>query len=71
MSDVMWKGELKGNIATDSLEGAKAYGIGPVSFLKGEIVLLSRPLDGSFEDAEVNLKLPKLAEVSVFRLFQT
>ena len=39
MSDVMWKGELKGNIATDSLEGAKAYGIGPVSFLKGEIVL--------------------------------
>ena len=30
-----------------------------------------QPLDGSFEDAEVNLKLPKLAEVSFFKLFQT
>ena len=39
MSDVMWKGDLIGKIATDSLEGAKAYGIGPVAFLKGEIVL--------------------------------
>lgn len=39
MSDVMWKGDLTGKIVTDSLEGAKAYGIGPVSFLKGEIVL--------------------------------
>jgi acetolactate decarboxylase len=39
MSDVMWKGELKGNIATDSLEGAKTYGLGPLAFLKGEIVL--------------------------------
>ena len=28
-------------------------------------------LDGSFEDAEVNLKLPKLAEVSFFKLVQT
>jgi hypothetical protein len=31
----------------------------------------SRTLDGPFEDAEVNLKLPKLAEVSFFKLFQT
>ena len=28
-------------------------------------------LDGPFEDAEVNLKLPKLAEVSFFKKKQT
>ena len=40
MKDVMWKGVLKGKIATDSLNGKKAYGLGPVEFLKGEVVLL-------------------------------
>ncbi|MEN8857083.1 MAG: acetolactate decarboxylase [Flavobacteriaceae bacterium] len=39
MKDVMWKGALKGKIATDSLKNKKAYGLGPVEFLKGEVVL--------------------------------
>ena len=39
MRDVMWKGDLKGKIATDSLNNKKTYGIGPIEFLKGEIVV--------------------------------
>ena len=40
MRDVMWKGELKGKIATDSLNTEETYGLGPVEFLKGEILLI-------------------------------
>ena len=39
MSDVMWKGDLKGKIATDSLNNKRTYGLGPIEFLKGEILL--------------------------------
>lgn len=39
MKEVMWKGALKGKIATDSLKQKKAYGLGPVEFLKGEVIL--------------------------------
>lgn len=39
MRDVMWKGDLKGKIATDSLNSKQTYGLGPVEFLKGEIVV--------------------------------
>ena len=39
MSDIMWKGDLKGKIATDSLNNKRTYGLGPIEFLKGEILL--------------------------------
>jgi acetolactate decarboxylase len=39
MRDVMWKGDLRGKIATDSLNSKTTYGLGPIEFLKGEIVL--------------------------------
>jgi acetolactate decarboxylase len=39
MRDVMWKGDLKGKIATDSLNNKETYGIGPIEFLKGEVVV--------------------------------
>jgi len=39
MRDVMWKGDLKGEIATDSLNYKETYGLGPIEFLKGEIVV--------------------------------
>ena len=39
MRDVMWKGDLKGKIATDSLNNKVTYGLGPIEFLKGEIVV--------------------------------
>jgi len=35
----MWKGDLKGKIATDSLNSKETYGLGPIEFLKGEIVV--------------------------------
>lgn len=40
MSEVMWQGQLKGQIATDSLNTKNAYGLGPLEFLKGEILLI-------------------------------
>ena len=39
MRDVMWKGDLRGRIATDSLNNKETYGLGPIEFLKGEIVV--------------------------------
>ena len=35
----MWKGDLKAKITTDSLNNKATYGLGPIEFLKGEIVL--------------------------------
>lgn len=39
MRDVMWKGDLKGKISTDSLSQYNAYGLGPVEGLTGEVLL--------------------------------
>ena len=40
MKNVMWKGELGGSLSLDSLSGTKGlYGLGPLSYLKGELLL--------------------------------
>ena len=39
MRNVMWFGDLEGKIATDSLSANTAYGLGPIEYLKGEILL--------------------------------
>ena len=39
MRDVMWKGDLSGKISTDSLNHPNAYGLGPIEYLKGEVLL--------------------------------
>ena len=40
MRDVMWKGELGGRIALDSLAGRSGYyGLGPLAGLRGELLL--------------------------------
>ena len=39
MRNVMWLGDLKGKISTDSLNSNTAYGLGPIEYLKGEILL--------------------------------
>jgi acetolactate decarboxylase len=42
MRNVMWKGELHGTIDLDSLQQAEnLYGLGPVEFLAGEILILN------------------------------
>ena len=40
MSTVMKQGQLNGQIATDSLNTDGAYGLGPIEYLQGEILLL-------------------------------
>jgi len=39
MRDVIWKGDLSGKISTDSLSRPNAYGLGPIEYLKGEVLL--------------------------------
>ncbi|WP_242092274.1 acetolactate decarboxylase [Aestuariivivens sediminicola] len=39
MRDVMWKGELAGKISTDSMNHPTSYGLGPIEYLKGEVLL--------------------------------
>jgi acetolactate decarboxylase len=40
MRDVMWKGDLTGKISTDSLNHPNAFGLGPIEYLKGEVLLI-------------------------------
>lgn len=41
MKDVMWKGELKGKIFLDTIKDKQhLYGIGPVEYLSGEILII-------------------------------
>jgi acetolactate decarboxylase len=41
MRNVMWKGQLEGTIALDSLTGSgKYYGVGPLEFLRGELLMV-------------------------------
>lgn len=41
MKNVMWKGELSGKIDLDTISNkAHLYGLGPVEFLRGEIIIL-------------------------------
>jgi acetolactate decarboxylase len=39
MRDVMWKGDLAGKISTDSLSNPNTYGLGPIEYLSGEVLL--------------------------------
>lgn len=41
MKNVMWKGELQGNISLDTIfNKAHLYGLGPVEYLSGEILII-------------------------------
>lgn len=40
MRNVMWKGELAGVIKLDTLTKKNLYGLGPIDYLKGEIMVL-------------------------------
>ena len=35
----MWKGDLAGKISTDTINAPTAYGLGPIEYLQGEILL--------------------------------
>lgn len=62
MRDVMWQGKLAASIRLDTLDIEHAYGLGPVAYLKGEILLLdgiayrSTVLDDKTMQVENNFK---------------
>jgi acetolactate decarboxylase len=60
MKNVMWKGQLDGNIALDTIaQKTNLYGLGPVEYLAGEILIL----DGkSFKSTVVSDTTMKVEE---------
>lgn len=40
MRDVMWLGQLQGKLSTDTITQKNAYGLGPMAYLKGEVLVL-------------------------------
>ena len=64
MRDVMWKGDLKGKIATDSLNNKETYGLGPIEFLKGEIVVFEGQSYVSKVVDSISHKVSKVPSVS-------
>ena len=60
MRNVMWLGDLEGKISTDSLNSNTAYGLGPIEYLKGEILLFegqtyeSKVIDSLQHKVELN-----------------
>ncbi|MDX1908682.1 MAG: acetolactate decarboxylase [Bacteroidia bacterium] len=57
MRDVMWKGELGGNLRLDTLlPQAHLYGLGPVAYLTGEILILDGKSYRSTVAADASIK---------------
>lgn len=70
MKDVMWKGELHGKIYLDTLsDRSDLYGLGPLEYLKGEIMVLDgisyqstvRPEGKILVDENSNIRAPFFA----------
>ena len=59
MSNVMWKGELSGKIDTESLTAENTYGIGPIEYLRGEILVFDGEAFISYVDENEELKVEK------------
>lgn len=63
MKNVMWNGELESSISFDTLEKDNLYGLGPLSFLQGEIlvndgkVYVSRVISDAEMSIEVNTEV--------------
>lgn len=59
MKDVMWKGELEGRIHLDTISNKNhLFGMGPIEFLSGEIIVLNGRAYYSFidQDNDVHVK---------------
>jgi len=61
MRDVMWKGDLTGKISTDSLNHPHAYGLGPIEYLKGEVLLFEGQ---TFISKVIDSVAPQVAQVN-------
>jgi acetolactate decarboxylase len=59
MSNVMWKGELSGKIDTGSLTAENTYGIGPIEYLRGEILVFDGETFISYVNENEELQVEK------------
>ncbi len=55
MRDVMWNGDLEGKILLDSLDKKNLYGLGPLEYLRGEIMVLNGTTYVSTVDADSSM----------------
>lgn len=67
MRNVMWKGQLEGTIALDSLND-NYYGVGPLEFLKGELLLVDGKVYAStvLSDSTMKVEEVKYAKAPFF-----
>lgn len=64
MSDVMWKGQLQGNIYLDTIaDKAHLYGLGPVEYLAGEILIIDGKSYQSTVVSETTMKVEETYDV--------
>jgi len=60
MKDVMWKGELEGKINLDTIsDQSNLYGLGPVEFLTGEILIIDGKAYKSTVISDTEMKVEK------------
>jgi acetolactate decarboxylase len=58
MRDVMWKGELQGKIRLDTLQNkTNVYGLGPLAYLAGEILLFDGKSYASYVTSDSSMKV--------------
>jgi acetolactate decarboxylase len=64
MKDVMWKGELQGKISLDTLKSRDhVYGLGPLSYLAGEILLFDGKSYVSYVTSDRTMKVVESFQV--------
>ena len=65
MRNVMWKGELEGTIRLDTIsQRADLYGLGPVEFLSGEILILDGVAYKSTVDTDSTMTVEQTYEMA-------
>lgn len=64
MRNVMWKGQLYGKINLDTITGKKdLYGLGPIEYLAGEIVIMNGKSYKSVVTADTTMKVEETYDV--------
>ncbi len=63
MKDVMWKGQLEGRISLDTLDQRHLYGLGPLEYLAGEILVLDGKAYRSTVTSDSTMKVEESSAV--------
>lgn len=65
LKNVMWKGEVKGIIHLDTIKNKKGlYGLGPVEYLKGELLVVDGKSYVSYVDTDSTMTIKETFNVS-------